>query len=163
MNQYELVNTISNQEINDILTNGEENIEYFIWSIDENDRPILEYNRGEIYMSIESGYNQTPPLSDVRVRKALSLAIDRNFIVTEVLQGFQIPTSKMLSFNSMDSENMPFVYKLGNHDIPDLSPNVITAQKLLAEAGYTNIDSFPELEIITNGSVGPSGSDPAKE
>jgi peptide/nickel transport system substrate-binding protein len=66
------------------------------------------------------------PLKDVRVRRALSMAIDRNAIVERVMEGAAIPAGQFLPEGS-------FSY------VPDLAPTKYDpegAKKLLAEAGY---------------------------
>ncbi len=68
------------------------------------------------------------PLKDRRVRKALSLAIDRNVIVTNVLEGAGAPASQMASPGTPG-----FSAKLQ----PDRF-DVAQARRLLAEAGYPN-------------------------
>ncbi len=68
------------------------------------------------------------PLKDVRVRRAMSMAIDRDALVNRVMQGQAIPAAQF----------MP-------PGIPGTSPNLKpvaydlpSARKLLAEAGYPN-------------------------
>jgi peptide/nickel transport system substrate-binding protein len=68
------------------------------------------------------------PLKDVRVRQALSMAIDRNAIVSRVMEGEAIPTGQFLP---------PGSYSY----VPDLKPlayDPARAKALLAEAGYPN-------------------------
>jgi peptide/nickel transport system substrate-binding protein len=68
------------------------------------------------------------PLKDVRVRRALSLAIDRQAIVDRVMEGVAAPTMQFVG---------PGVY---GH-VPDLQPprpDPEAARRLLAEAGYPN-------------------------
>ena len=83
-----------------------------------------------------------PPLDDVRVRRALSLAINRDIICKFVNPG-QVPAGNftppgIAGFTSRTSA-------LG--DIP-------AAKKLLAEAGFPNGKGFPHLEILYNTSEG---------
>ncbi len=66
------------------------------------------------------------PLGDVRVRRALNLAVDRDTIVKTLLQGYGKPTGQ------------PFIPGWLGYD-PDIKPfpyDVAGARKLLAEAGY---------------------------
>jgi len=68
------------------------------------------------------------PLRDVRVRRALSIAIDRRAIVDRVMEGAAVPASQFLP------EGVP------GH-VPDLPPPAFDpdgARRLLAEAGYPN-------------------------
>ena len=86
-------------------------------------------------------------LSDKRVRKALSLAIDRNYIVSNIgygkliaAEGFVPPVVKGLE-KSFREESSNFI--IANN----YSNNVEEAKKLLAEAGYPNGENFPVLEV----------------
>lgn len=68
------------------------------------------------------------PLKDVRVRKALSLAVNRQAIADRVMEGAAVPTGQYLS---------PGTYSY----VPDLKPDPYDpakAKALLAEAGYPN-------------------------
>ncbi len=68
------------------------------------------------------------PLGDVRVRRALNLAVDRETIVKTLLQGYGKPTGQ------------PFIPGWLGYD-PDIKPfayDPAQAKKLLAEAGYPN-------------------------
>jgi peptide/nickel transport system substrate-binding protein len=68
------------------------------------------------------------PLNDLRVRQALSLAVNRQGIVDRVMEGAAIPTDQYLS---------PGSYSY----VPDLKPtpyDPAKAKALLAEAGYPN-------------------------
>ena len=86
-------------------------------------------------------------LSDKRVRKALSLAIDRNYIVSNIGHGkliaaesFVPPVVKGLE-KSFREESSNFI--IANN----YSNNIIEAKRLLAEAGYPNGENFPILEV----------------
>lgn len=79
------------------------------------------------------------PLDDVRVRQALSLAIDRKLIAEQVLKGAQLPAGGFVPPGMADyetSEALPFD--------PD------RARQLLTEAGYPNGEGFPVHEILMN-------------
>lgn len=91
-------------------------------------------------------------LRDKRVRRALALAIDRNYIVEQVTRGGQTPAAAVVppqisditgSFreNGMDSFSL---------NPEDYQKNIEEAKKLLAEAGYPNGENFPVLEFKTN-------------
>ncbi len=70
----------------------------------------------------------TNPLNDLRVRKALSMAINRNAIVDRVMEGAAIPSNQFLA---------PGV---SGHvaDLPPIPFDIAAAKALLAEAGYPN-------------------------
>lgn len=79
------------------------------------------------------------PFDDVRVRKALSYAIDRESLVKRVTKGGEVPA---YHFVPPDPEghkpNSYFTY------------DVEKAKALLAEAGYPNGEGFPEFDILYN-------------
>ncbi|HEY0969105.1 MAG TPA: peptide ABC transporter substrate-binding protein [Opitutaceae bacterium] len=78
------------------------------------------------------------PLADARVRRALSLAVDRSAIVRSVLQGHQVPTSTYVSPS------------LGGYRGPT-SPtgSLDEARNLLAAAGFPGGAGFPRLVVST--------------
>ena len=91
-----------------------------------------------IYLHIDSDRQASPhvsaigggdidnPLRDVRVRRALSLAIDREAIVEDVMEGIAIPAGQLLPEGFFGvSENL---------EVLDYDPDA--ARALLEEAGY---------------------------
>ena len=84
-----------------------------------------------------------PPLDDVRVRRALSLAIDREQLVSKVTLGGQVPARNLTPPDTAG-------YTAGNL----LTGGLAEAQRLLAEAGFPGGQGFPELEILFNTSDG---------
>jgi oligopeptide transport system substrate-binding protein len=86
------------------------------------------------------------PFDDVRVRKALSLAIDREEIISNVLQTSDTPAFGFVSpgyvLNGKD-------FREGRPNYYGLSPkaNVTEARRLLAEAGYPNGQGFPTIQL----------------
>ncbi len=82
--------------------------------------------------------NERPPLDDARVRKALSLAIDREMLVNTVSRAGEQPAWSMVP--QMD----------GYPAIDGLGEDVAEAQALLAEAGFPGGAGFPELTLLYN-------------
>ena len=80
-----------------------------------------------------------PHLSDVRVRKALALSVDRQAIVDYVVRGGQQPA---VSITPPDT--------LGYTAASDLRYDVTAARELLAAAGYPDGAGFPTLDILYN-------------
>jgi peptide/nickel transport system substrate-binding protein len=68
------------------------------------------------------------PLKDVRVRRALSMAIDRQALVTRVMQGQAFPASQL----------MPTGLPGTNTNLKPVAYDLASARVLLAEAGYPN-------------------------
>lgn len=79
-----------------------------------------------------------PPLDDVRVRRALALALDRESLVENVTRGGQQPAYNYL----------PPSKKLKS--TAQLEGDLETARQLLAEAGFPGGQGFPRLEILYN-------------
>ncbi|WBV43826.1 ABC transporter substrate-binding protein [Pseudoroseomonas cervicalis] len=94
-----------------------------------------------IYLKLDTAHDSSPyitgpngqrldrnPLRDLRVRRALSIAINRQAIVDRVLQGAGLPTGQM----------MPPGANGYVADLPAPAYDVERAKALLAEAGYPN-------------------------
>jgi oligopeptide transport system substrate-binding protein len=79
------------------------------------------------------------PLADWRVRRALSLAIDRATLTQKLLAGGQQPAATLVP------PNLPGYTPL-NRPIFDL----VEARRLLADAGYPGGRGLPPLEILHN-------------
>ena len=78
-------------------------------------------------------------LADAKVRRALSLAVDRSFIASTILQDIYQPESG--------------VGDSGNED-KGIKDNIPEAKKLLKEAGYKDGEGFPTLTCIADESGG---------
>jgi len=83
------------------------------------------------------------PFDDVRVREALSFAIDRERISRVDLGGATEPAGKFLP-DAMSGEK-PVVQKA---DVVDYDVN--KARALLAQAGFPNGDGFPVIRLLVN-------------
>jgi oligopeptide transport system substrate-binding protein len=80
-----------------------------------------------------------PPVNDARVRKALSMAVDREALTKFVTKAGEIPTSSFVPVK------MP-----GYEGIRGLPFDPGAAKKLLAEAGYPDGKGFPKTELLYN-------------
>ena len=80
-----------------------------------------------------------PPVDDVKVRWALSLAIDREKLNASVLQNSNLPAFSITPPGTLGYQPP----KLFDYD-PD------KARQLLAEAGYPNGEGWPGLELVYN-------------
>jgi peptide/nickel transport system substrate-binding protein len=92
------------------------------------------------------GWNLGNPFfQDVRVRKALTMAIDRNAIIQNVVYGFGQPCTG------------PFVpgSPAYNPDVKPLAFDPVAAKKLLAEAGWKDTDGDGILDKVINGKKTP--------
>jgi oligopeptide transport system substrate-binding protein len=79
------------------------------------------------------------PLGDARVRRALSLAIDRDRFVRDVLHGHQLPAGHLTP---------PDTAGFNAHGNPTY--DLAAAKKLLAAAGFPDGRGFPKLEFLFN-------------
>jgi len=82
------------------------------------------------------------PLNDARVRKALSMAIDRQELVDKVRKGGEIAATALVP------PMTGYTPTTGN------GFNVAEAKRLLAEAGYPNGQGFPTFTVIYNTNEG---------
>lgn len=94
------------------------------------------------------------PVNDVRVRKALSLAIDRKAIVDDVVGIYQTPATGFVPPALYDANGEDFNAKAGDFDITTDSADIIAAKALLAEAGYPDGKGFPTIEVYYNNGSG---------
>lgn len=79
-----------------------------------------------------------PPLDDIRVRRALGMSIDRRQI-TQLLKGGQ-----KSAFSLTPPGTAGYTPPAGVHFAPE------QARQLLDDAGYTDRDRFPKLELLYN-------------
>ena len=88
-------------------------------------------------------------LKDARVRKALALAIDRNYIVEQVTKGGETPANAFVPYGINDAEGSFRENGGGFFDISseNYQKNIEEAKKLMAEAGYPDGKGFPVFEF----------------
>jgi oligopeptide transport system substrate-binding protein len=102
-------------------------------------------SRPEFYVSAYLGtyyfrFNVTrPPQNDLRVRKALSMAVDRESLTKFVTKAGEIPSSTFVPASMR-----------GYEGVKGLPFDVVAAKKLLAEAGYPDGKGFPKVELLYN-------------
>ena len=92
------------------------------------------------------------PLDDLRVRQALSFALERGKLVETVLQGGQEPAQGLIPTGMPDITSGSDFRQNSTKKISD--GNLKEAQRLLTEAGYPNGEGFPELEFLVSNSGG---------
>ena len=87
---------------------------------------------------------------DAKVRKALSLAIDRDYVANTIMQGTYSTADSIVGpgivdekGNFHDNGNAPYISA-------DYEANLAEAKKLLAEAGYPNGEGYPTIEYSCN-------------
>jgi len=107
-------------------------------AVDARERPD-ELHRAPLAETRYLTFNtRKPPLNDPRVRRALSLAIDRRRIVDDVLHGGQDPSDRLLSPALGSETGSPNAGPLRRPD---------EARSLLAAAGFPGGRGFPRLEL----------------
>ena len=122
-------------------------------SLADNDEFHVEPIIGTYYLNLNCNVDV---FKDAKVRKALSLAIDRKYVAETIMQGtysaapnFMGPGWKdMDGSDFMDNSNggKPYI------DIDNFDANLEEAKKLMEEAGYPNGEGFPQLTYSTNDS-----------
>ncbi len=109
----------------------------------------LDEIMGTYYISLN---DQEEPFTDVRVRKALSLAIDRDYVANTIMQGIYTPATALVGPGIVD-ENGYFMDNANGGEpyiSDDYEANLEEAKSLLAEAGYPDGEGFPTLTYSAN-------------
>ena len=88
------------------------------------------------------------PFDDPKVRKAFSLALDRNAIVTAITKSGQKPALAWTPYGLPDAKAGEDFRKVGGDYFKD--NDVETAKKLLAEAGYPDGKGLPPVTLLYN-------------
>ncbi len=102
---------------------------------------------------IELDFNTTrKPFDDVRVRQALSYAIDRKFVIDNVWFGFGKPATGPISSNF--AANGFYTPDVKNYNVPN---GIEMANKLLDEAGFPRKSNGVRFEIVHD--VTPYGNE----
>lgn len=106
---------------------------------------------GTYYVSMNL---QRDAFKDVKVRKALALAIDRDYVANTIMQGTYSAASNIVGPGIVDAQG--YFYDNANGGSPyiaaDYEANMAEAKKLLEEAGYPNGEGYPTIEYSTNDS-----------
>ncbi len=89
------------------------------------------------------------PTNNPKVRRALSLAIDRKAIVEVVTKGGQIPALAYVPPGVKEPDGKDFRDKGSDYGLKE-TPQIEEAKKLLAEAGYPDGKGFPKVTVIYN-------------
>lgn len=134
-------------QIDAVLEIPVEEVENVLGKLEEADKNIR--HKVETSMSFSTNYiamnMENELFSDLKVRKALNLAFDRNVLVDQYLEG-----EGYASKHGFVPELPEYPFdKVAGHDFdPD------KAKSLLAQAGFPNGRGFPNLEIYVNAQEG---------
>lgn len=131
----------------------------FIKDVPTEEIPSLEGNEefyvdpiiGTYYLSLNT---QREPFNDPKVRKALSLAIDREYVANTLMQGTYSPASNFMGPGWIDTDGSQFIDNANGGqpyiDTTNHEANVEEAKRLLEEAGYPGGEGFPAITYSTN-------------
>ena len=120
-------------------------------SLQDSDEFHVDPIIGTYYVSLnlEKEYFQ-----DARVREALSLAIDRNYVANTLMQGTYSPAGNLVGPGWLDTDGSEFMNNANGGksyiDTDNFDANLEQAKKLMEEAGYPNGEGFPQIEYTTN-------------
>lgn len=136
--EAQLVKSVPSDEIPS-LTKAEDGGDFYVDS-----------NLGTYYLSVNC---EREPFNDPLVRKALSLAIDREYVADVVMQGTYSAAHGISCPGITDADGSQFADN-ANGGTPyigsDYDANLEEAKSLLAEAGYPNGEGFPAITYSTN-------------
>ena len=102
---------------------------------------------GTYYLSMQT---QKAPFNDPNVRKALSLAIDRDYVANTLMQGTYKPAYNLSGPGIKDVDGNDFMAKSVATIPTDYEESKKQAQEALAAAGYPNGEGFPKITYSTN-------------
>ena len=106
---------------------------------------------GTYYVSLNL---QKDYFQDARVRKALSLAIDRKYVAETLMQGTYTAAGSLVGPGWLDTDGSSFEDNANGGsayiDTDNFDANLEEAKKLMEEAGYPNGEGFPQIEYTTN-------------
>ena len=120
-------------------------------SLTGTDEFYVDYIMGTYYVSLNLNREC---FQDAKVRQALSLAIDRNYVAGTLMQGTYSAAGNFMGPGWMDTDGTQFIENANggqtyiNND--DFEGNLAKAKELMEEAGYPNGEGFPQIEYITN-------------
>ena len=106
---------------------------------------------GTYYLSLNT---EREPFNDPKVRKALSLAIDREYVANTLMQGTYSPAGNFMGPGWIDTDGSQFMDNANGGqpyiDTTNHEANVEEAKQLLADAGYPDGAGFPAITYSTN-------------
>lgn len=109
---------------------------------------------GTYYVS----FNTTKaPLDNAKIRKALSLVIDRDYVANTIMQGTYFKANSVVGTGISDAKEGSLFMDVAKEytrgvNSDDYEADVLEAQALLAEAGYPNGEGLDTIEYSFNDS-----------
>lgn len=120
-------------------------------SLDGREDFHIDPDLGTYYIDLN---DTLPQFSDPKVRQALSLAIDRNYVAGTLMQGTYSPASNFIGTGVVDWDGSAFMDNANEGkpyiDVNDFAGNLEKAKQLMTEAGYPNGEGFPVINYSTN-------------
>ena len=122
-------------------------------SLSGNDEFIVDPIIGTYYLNLNCNEDI---FKDSKVRKALSLAIDRKYVAETIMQGTYSPAGNFMGPGWVDPEGGYFMDKANGGktyiDLDNFEANLEEAKKLMEEAGYPGGQGLPEITYTSNDS-----------
>lgn len=117
-------------------------------SLEGNEEFYVEPIIGIYYISYNT---QVEPLDNALVRKALNLAIDREYVANTLMQGTYSPATNFMGPGWMDTDGTEFMDNAnGGEPYMSATADIEGALAALEEAGYPNGEGLPVLHYTTN-------------
>lgn len=113
----------------------------------------LEGQLGTYYVSFNV---KKAPLDNPKVRQALILAVDRDWIVKNVGKAGQVPAGAYVATGLSDADPAKEFRDVGGnyYDPMDYEGNLAKAKQILADAGYPDGKGLPTIEYLYNEGTG---------
>ena len=106
---------------------------------------------GTYYVSLNI---EREPFNNPDVRKALSLAIDREYVANTLMQGTYTAAGNLIGPGWVDTDGSAFIDNANGGkpyiDTTTYEANLEEAKQLLADAGYPDGEGFPTISYSTN-------------
>lgn len=138
-----------NKEIDLVLEIPVDEIENVLGSLEDAQAGMTVKHKIDSKNSLSSTYfgfaHQQAPFSDLKVRQAFNIAIDRNYIVNNYLKGEGYP-----SINGFVPAIDDYTYqRVKGHKL-----NIEKAKQLLSDAGFKDGANFPTIDLYVNAKKG---------
>jgi peptide/nickel transport system substrate-binding protein len=134
-----------NQEIDLVLQIPAEEIDHVLGSLEDAQAGKNVKHKIDSKASLSTAYygfaNGSEPFNNLNVRRAFNLAINRDYLINNWMQGDGYPC------------NNGFVPAMGDYDdlkVKGYTFNIAEAKALLAKAGYPNGVGFPDISFYVN-------------